>query len=102
MGVDKIVQLVAVVVAIVVAFVDFNYSGALVAILGIAAAWFIAADDRMRFLVSAIALSMAYSGLNAIPAVGEHITTALGGLSSLFTAGAATVIILGLVDRLKP
>jgi hypothetical protein len=30
------------------------------------------------------------------------ITTALGGLNGLFLAAAATVIVLGTVDRLKP
>lgn len=102
MGVDKIVKLVGVIVAVVVAFVPFDYSAALVAILGIAGAWFIAEDDRSRFLIAAVALSVAHGGLGAIPAVGEHISTALGGINSLFMAGAATVIVLGTIDRLKP
>ena len=102
MGVDKIVKLVGVIVAVVVAFVPFDYSAAIVALLGIAGGWFIAEDDRSRFLIAAVALGVAQGGLNAIPAVGEYITTALGGLSTLFMAGAATVIVLGTVDRLKP
>jgi hypothetical protein len=102
MGVDKIVKLVGVIVAIVVAFVPFDYSGAIVALLGIAGAWFIAEDDRSRFLIAAVALNVAHGGLGGIPAVGEYITTALGGLNVLFLAGAATVIVLGTIDRLKP
>jgi len=102
MGVDKIVKLVGVIVAIVAAFVAIPYSAVIVALLGIAGAWFIADDDRMRFLVAAIALNMAQGGLDAIPAVGPILTTALGGLNGLLLAAAATVIVLGTIDRLKP
>ena len=102
MGVDKIVKLVGVIVAIVAAFAAFPYSDVLVALLGIAGAWFIAADDRSRFLIAAVALNVAHGGLDAITGIGPYITTALGGLNSLFLAAAATVIVLGTVDRLKP
>jgi hypothetical protein len=51
MGVDKIVKLVGVLVAVVAAFVAIPYSGLLVALLGIAGAWFIADEDRSRFLI---------------------------------------------------
>jgi len=103
MGVDKIVKLVGVVVAIVLAFVPgFAYTGVIVALLGIAGAWFIAEDDRSRFLIAAVALNVAQGGLNGINEVGPYITTALGGLNGLFMAAAVTVIVLGTFDRLKP
>ena len=102
MGVDKIVKIVGVLVAVVAAFVSIPYSGLLVALLGIAGAWFIADEDRSRFLIAAVALNVAHGGLDAIPTVGPMLTTALGGLNGLFLAGAATVIVLGTVDRLKP
>jgi hypothetical protein len=56
----------------------------------------------MRFLIAALALAAVHGALGPIPAIGEYITAALGGLSSLFNAAAATVIVLGTVDRLKP
>lgn len=102
MGVDKIVKLVGVIFAVVAAFVSIPYSAAIVALLGIAGAWYIAEDDRNRFLVAAIALSVAHGGLGGIPAIGGYISTALGGINGLFLAAAATVIVLGVVDRLKP
>lgn len=102
MGVDKIVKLVGVIVAIVVAFISIPYGAAIVALLGVAGAWYIAEDDRSRFLIAAVALSVAHSGLDAITGIGPYITTALGGLNALFLAAAATVIVLGTVDRLKP
>ena len=102
MGVDKIVKLVGVVVAIVTAFVTIPMSDLIVALLGIAGAWFFAEDDRSRFLIAAVALNVAQGGLNGINEIGPYITTALGGLNGLFLAAAATVIVLGTVDRLKP
>ncbi|MDH3266257.1 MAG: hypothetical protein OEM25_04760 [Gammaproteobacteria bacterium] len=102
MGVDKIVQLVGVIVAVVAAFVAIPYGAAIVALLGIAGGWFIAAEDRQRLLIAAIALLAVAGGLDAIPAVGGYITTALNGLSGLLNAGAATAIVLGIIDRLKP
>ena len=102
MGVDKIIKLVGVLVAVVAAFVAIPYSGLLVALLGIAGAWFIADEDRSRFLIAAVALNVAQGGLDAIPMVGPMLTTALGGLNGLFLAAAVTIIVLGTVDRLKP
>jgi hypothetical protein len=102
MGVDKIVKLVGVLVAIVAAFVAIPYSDLVVVLLGIAGAWYIAEDDRSRFLIAAVALTLAQGGLDAIPTVGPILTTALGGLNGLFLAAAATVIVLGTIDRLKP
>jgi len=102
MGVDKIVKLVGVLVAIVAAFVAIPYGAALVAVLGIAGGWFTAEEDRQRLLIAALALIAVHGALGAIPAVGEYLTTALGGLSGLFNAAAATCIVLGVVDRLKP
>jgi len=102
MGVDKIVKLVGVLVAIVAAFVAIPYSDLVVVLLGIAGAWYIAEDDRSRFLIAAVALTFAQGGLDAIPTVGPILTTALGGLNGLFLAAAATVIVLGTIDRLKP
>ena len=103
MGIDKIVQLVGVIVAIVAGVMGgFAYSALIIALLGIAGGWFIAAEDRSRFLIAALALIAVHGALGPIPAVGEWITAALGGLSGLFNAGAATVIVLGVVERLKP
>ena len=102
MGVDKIVKLVGVIFAIVAAFVAIPESAAIIAILGIAGGWFIAEEDRNRFLVAAIALNLSYGALGAIWGIGGFITTALGGVNSLFLAGAVTVIVLGVAERLKP
>ncbi len=102
MGVDKIVKLVGVLVAVVGAFVVIPYGAALVAVLGIAGGWFTAEEDRQRLLIAALALIAVHGALGAIPGVGEYLTAALGGLSGLFNAAAATCIVLGTIERIKP
>jgi hypothetical protein len=102
MGVDKIVKLVGVLVAVVGAFIAIPYGAALVAVLGIAGGWFTAEEDRQRLLIAALVLIAAQGALGSIPAVGEYISTGLGGLSALFNAAAVTAIVLGIVERLKP
>lgn len=103
MGVGKIVQLVGVLVAVIVGLgVAFDYSAAVIAVLGAVGGYFIAEDDRSRFLIGAIALYMVSGALGDIPAVGEYISGALGGLSSLFNAAAVTAIVLTTIDKIKP
>jgi len=102
MGVEKIVKLVGVLVAIVAAFVAIPYSAAIVALLGIAGGWFTAEEDRQRLLIAALALIAVSGALGDIPAVGGYISTALGGISGLLNAAAATAIVLGIIDRVKP
>ena len=103
MGVDKIVKLVGVLVAVVAGLMGgFAYSGLLIAILGLVGGWFIAEDDRMRFLVATVALIAVQGSLSGIPEVGTYITGALGGLAALFSAGAVTAIVLGIINAVKP
>ena len=103
MGVDKIVKLVGVVVAVVAGlWSGFPEAALIITLLGIAGGWFIEADDRMRFLVAALALAAVHGALGPIPAIGEYLTAILGSISTLFNAAAATVIVLGTVDAVKP
>ena len=102
MDLSKIVRLVAVLLAVIFAFVDFKQEAMTIAVLGLVAGWFIEEEYASRFLVGAIALGVCQDSLKDIPAVGEHLTAVLGSLSALFFAAACTVIVMGLVNRLKP
>jgi len=112
MGVDKIIKLVGVLVAVVAGLMGgFAYSPALVALLGLAGGYFIAADDRMRFLVATLAVVFVAAGAlgtpeaggdMVIPVIGDYISDALGGVAALFSAAAVTVIVMGIVDAVKP
>ncbi len=103
MGVGKIIQIIAVLAAIVAGlWSGFPEAGIVIAVLGAVAGWFIAEEDRQRVLVAAIALSIVSGGLDAIPAVGEYITGVMESLGSLYAAGAITVILVTLYEKLKP
>lgn len=103
MGTGKIVQLIGVLAAVIIGVIgDFNYSDLIIIILGVVGGWFIAAEDRSRFLIATLALLAVQGALGPIPAVGQYISGALGGLAALFSAGAVTAIVLGVVEKLKP
>ena len=103
MGVGQIIKLVGVLVAIVAGLMGgFIYSAAVIAVLGAAGGYFIEEDDASRFLIAALALALVSGALGGIPMIGEHISNALGSLSSLFNAGALTVIVVGTVKKLMP
>lgn len=105
MGAGQIIKIVTVVVALVAGLMGgFPQSALIIAVLGAVSGYFIDADDRMRFLVAALAIAAFSGGLNAIPAIGPYISAALGanGLAAAYAAGAVTVIVFGLIDKLKP
>ncbi len=103
MGPGKIIQIVAVLAAVVAGlWSGFPEAALVIAVLGAVAGWFVAEEDRQRVLVAAIALSIVAGGLNAIPAVGVYITNIMTSLGSLYAAGAITVILVALYEKLKP
>jgi len=103
MGVGKIIQIIAVLAAIVAGlWSGFPQAGMVIAILGALAGWFVAEEDRQRVLVAAIALSIVSDGLGDVPAVGGSITSIMGSLASLYAAGAIVIILVALYGKLKP
>lgn len=103
MGVGKIIKIIGVLVAIVAGVMGgFSQSALLVALLGAVGGYFIEDEHASRFLIATLALAMVHGALGPIPAIGQYITGALGGLSSLFNAGAVTVIVVGTAKRLMP
>ena len=103
MGVGKIIQIIAVLAAIVAGlWSGFPEAAMVIAILGAVAGWFVAEEDRQRILIAAIALSIVSGALGSIPAVGEHISNVMGSLGSLYAAGSITVILVALYEKLKP
>ena len=103
MGVGKIIQIIAVLAAVVAGlWSGFPESAMVIAVLGAVAGWFIEGDDRQRILVTAVALSIVSGGLGAIPAIGGYISSVMGSLASLYAAGAITVILVTLYEKLKP
>ncbi len=105
MGVGKIIQIVGVLIALIAGVMGgFPQSALVIAVVGAVGGWFIADEDRLRFLVATIALGAVSGALGSIPGVGQYISAALGsgGLLSLYQAAAVTVIVVALVEKLKP
>lgn len=103
MGVGQIVKSVGVLVAVIAGLMGgFPESALVIAVLGAVGGYFIEEDDASRFLIVALALIAVNGALGDIPAVGMYITNALASVSSLFNAGAVTVIVVGVAKKLMP
>lgn len=102
MDVAKIVRLVAVLFAVVAALVAIPYEAAIIAILGLVVGYFVEEDSRLPFMVLALTLSLVHGALGPIPSVGIYLTDILASISSLINAGACAVIVMQIIDRIKP
>ncbi len=103
MDVSKIIRLVAVLVAIVAAFIAIPEEAAIIAVLGLVAGYFIEEERATAFLVMTLALALVHDvALDPIWVIGGYLSDILGSLSALANAAACTVIGVGLYNRLKP
>jgi len=102
MDIGKIIRIVAVLVAIVAGLIDLPQEAALIATLGLVAGYFVEEEYSQRFLIGVLALSLAYGSLGPVWIIGDYLTAVLGSVSALINAAACTVIVMGLVKRLKP
>lgn len=97
----SIIRWIAIAIAVVSAFVAIPYGVLAMVVLGAVLGFMgVTADDRILYLVVAVALSSVASGLGAIPAVGEYITAILTNVSTIVNAGAAVVIVVITKERL--
>ncbi len=102
MDVAKIVRLVAVLFAVVAGLVPIPQAAVIIAVLGLVGGYFVEDDRRLNFMVMTLTLAVIHGALREIPVVGGYLTGALESLSALFNAAACTVIVMAIVDRLKP
>jgi hypothetical protein len=102
MDLSKIVRLVAVIFAVVAGVVAIPQSAVIIAILGLVAGWFVEEDRRINYMLATLTLALVHGALGPIPAIGGYLTDILGSLSALLNAGACTVIVMAIYDRVKP
>lgn len=102
MSLARIIWAVSAVAAVVLAFVSFEYAGAILAILGLLSGWFLDHAHRRGVIIAAIFLTMGGAGaLNGIPTLGEDVMMPiLGALGSVFAAASVMAILRTLVERL--
>jgi hypothetical protein len=66
------------------------------------AGFFVEEDRRVPYMIMTLTLALASGALDSIPGIGPYLTDILGSISSLLNAGACTVIVMTIIDRLKP
>ena len=102
MNLMKILGWVGLLVAVLGAFMDVPYSGAILVVLGLVIGFSIAGEDHVRVLVTALVLGTLSGVLNEIPEIGGYLATIFSGIGVL-TAGAALMIISrNVYNRFKP
>jgi len=102
MDLPKIIRLVTVVVAVVAGLVTIPMAAAIIAILGLVSGYFVEEDRRVPVMVLALTLATVHGALGAVPAVGGYLSAILASLSSAASAAACTVIVMQIVERVKP
>ena len=102
MGALKIVRLLSILVAVVGAFVAIPEAALIMALLGLVGGYLADEadkDNRMYFLVFAVALGAVSGAAGAIPAIGGPISDIMGNLSTIINASALAIIINAVKDR---
>ncbi len=98
----KIVGWVAIAIAVIGAFAEIPYAGALLVLLGLVAGYAMAAEDHVRVLVSALVLTSLSGVLMNLPEIGSYLTSIFSAAGT-FAAGAALMIVTCNVwKRYKP
>ena len=102
MDLAKIVRIVALLFAIVAGVVTIPQSALVIAILGLVGGYFVEEDRRVPYMVMTLTLALVHGALSPIPGIGSYLTDILGSVSALLNAGACTVIVMQIYDRVKP
>jgi len=100
MSANNIVRILGLLAAVVAAFTAYPYAATIIAILGLVGGYYVGAGDRTAFLVLAVALAAVHGAIDGIPGVGMYVTSILGQVSSLVSAGAVTVIVVHIYEEL--
>lgn len=102
MGALKIIRLLAILVAVVGAFVAIPEAALIMVVLGLVGGYMADEadkDNRMYFLVFAVALGTVSGAAGALPGIGGPISDIMGNLSTIINASALAVIINAVKDR---
>ncbi|HUO96563.1 MAG TPA: hypothetical protein VMT92_10070 [Steroidobacteraceae bacterium] len=101
MNVYKILGIVALLLAVVAAFVSIPYAGVILAVLGVAVGFNVPGDAQVRIIVSAIALRALAGTFDAIPAAGPSLTSIIGNVASILAGIALLIIFRNIYNRMR-
>jgi hypothetical protein len=104
MSIAKIIWIVSFLAAVAFAFVSFEMAGAVLAVLGLIAGWFVDAEHRRGLIVAAIFLLMAggASAWGAIPAIGGYLNAIFASYGGVLAAASLTAILKTTFERVRP
>ena len=100
MSIARIIWAVSLLAAIVLAFVNTGYDGAIIAILGLISGWFVQTEHRLGLLIAAAFLYVGgAASLGGIPSIGTHLTAILGSITALMGAAGVLCIVRRICER---
>ncbi|MEE8522552.1 MAG: hypothetical protein V3T72_01370, partial [Thermoanaerobaculia bacterium] len=94
--------IVGVVIAVLAAFVTFDWVWILLAILGLVVGFLnVSAAESRGFLIAAIGLLMSTTALQGLPTIGELLTTILSNLAAFISPALLVVALKSLFETAK-
>ena len=102
MSTAKIIWIIGVLAAIVLAFIDTGYDAAIIAVLGLVGGFFVGKDHRLGLIVAALFLLAGNAAWGSIPAIGSYLTAIWTSYAGLLAAASLMAIARTTYDRLKP
>jgi len=100
MSTTNIIRILGLLVAIIAALITIPYAAVVLALLGLIVGFFVKKDERLFFLILAVAMATVAGSLGVFPTIGIYLTGILTNVSALLTAGAVTVILLYLYESM--
>ena len=102
MGIDKIVGLIGIAVAILSAFITIPHVFSILVIAGLIVGFWVASTDHVRLIVTALALFLFAPNLGTAPVVGKYLMVIF--MSGGYMAMGASVMAIGrnLYERFSP
>jgi hypothetical protein len=100
-NVFKILGLIALLLAVVAAFVNVPYAGVVLGVLGLVIGLNAAADAHVRIIVSAVALRMLAGTFDGMPAIGPTLTSIVGNVGAALAGMALLIVFRNIYNRLR-
>ena len=102
MNLQKIIALVALLLAVIAAFTAIPYAGLILAVLGAVAIFGAPGETHVRVIVSALALKYLGDTFGTIPQAGTYVTAIIGNVGMVAAGAALMIIFRNLYERVKP
>ena len=99
---QKIVVLVALLLAVVAAFTAVPYAALILAALGLAVGFDIVAEEHVRVLVSALVLRALVDTFATVPEAGQYLTAIIGNVATIAAGAALMIVFRNIAKRVKP